>query len=230
MEVRRKRSRWPSVSALVCLLLLCLAIPLYWQAGDLPAKKPAEVPRAATTHVSKHVVNEWPSTDELEGFETSSAGTTSGYSERTAAGGSDQLVLAPARPQPTVSYSAQSEPGDADLFAELMSSPVPPSPQVRTARQAESAVPGPYVTAMLRRAGYDLSRLSTDELAALAARLGHVESSQPAAGHLNGTVSMQFTSPNDRVAMKPQYPANQHGAGSNAFSCTRSKAKPIFNP
>ena len=213
MEVRRKGSRWPSVSALVCLLLLCLAIPLYWQAGDLPAKKPEAVRRSTIAHSSKRAVIDWPTNDEVEGFETTNSSPTSNYANQSGADGNDQFSFGPAHPQPTVSYSAQSEPGDADLFAELMT----PSASASQASQAVSpAVPGPYVTAVLRRAGYDLSQLSPEQLAALVSRFG-LETSQKSS-RLHETSSVRLIGPNDRLAMKSQYPVLPHANEPNSFA------------
>ena len=56
-------------------------------------------------------------------------------------------------------------------------------------------MPGPYVTAILHRAGYDLSRLTTEQLTALAERLGRFEPSQSGANHVNDSSSVRLGSP-----------------------------------
>jgi hypothetical protein len=213
MEVRRKGSRWPSVSALVCLLLLCLAIPLYWQAGDLPAKKPEAVRRTTIAHSSKRAVIEWPTNDEVEGFETANSAPTSNYASKSRADGNDQFSFGPAKPQPTVSYSAQSEPGDSDLFAELMS---PSAPTSQTTHEVSTSVPGPYVTALLRRVGYDVSQLSPEQLTSLATRLGYGATQK--SSRLHETSSVRPISPNDPLAMRPQYPVQPKQNEPNSFA------------
>ena len=149
MHQNRKRSRWPSVSALICLLLLCLAIPLYWQAGDMQVKKTVVAPsRARITKSSKRAVSEWPTDDEIAGFEVSRRTSVEHDSRPATSEIANHFLFGYAGPQPTVSYSAQSEPGDVDLFTELLTSPGTKAPNVAQTRSSEEpAMPGPYVTA-----------------------------------------------------------------------------------
>ena len=159
MRQNRKRSRWPSVSALVCLLLLCLAIPLYWQAGDMQVKKPEVAPkRAKVTSSSRRASNDWPTDDEIASFERSSGHATKHDSptQPIASGITDRFLFGYSGPQPTVSYSAQSEPGDVDLFTELLTSPgrTPPANVLVQARKNR-----PCRVLMLRR--YSIAPVTT---------------------------------------------------------------------
>ena len=66
MQIDRSPSRWPYVAVLVCLLVLCLIAPLYWQSssGRLDDGAPTAEPHAPLVGIDLR----WPTRPTLPGY------------------------------------------------------------------------------------------------------------------------------------------------------------------
>ena len=183
MQIDRRPNRGPYVAALVCLLALCLTIPLYWQSG---ARREADDSAAGggfvfvdggaypTANVPDYGVPQYGQADTL-----------------------DELLMQRAS-RPVVGTN-----DDPDLFAELLAEP-PGTPPLNVVSQ--------YVMVNLHRAGRNVAQLAPgDGVAAVAKRLTEKRSTRLQPSATVRTHSLLLTSPNDRIAMVPQYtplPAN----------------------
>jgi hypothetical protein len=187
MQIDRRPNRGPYVAALVCLLALCLTIPLYWQSSARRAadgERDCELAggggglvrvgggRYPTAMFSEYGLPQFGQVDTL-----------------------DELLMQRAR-RPVAG-------GDAgpDLFAELLAEPSTPS-------QAESpavSVAGQYILRNLHWAGRSVARLAPGNgVVAHATQLTENERPRTQSAATVPTHSLVLTSPNDRVAMVPQ--------------------------
>jgi hypothetical protein len=81
---------------------------------------------------------------------------------------------------------------------------------------------------VLRQAGYDLSQLSPDQLAALAPRFGH-ESSRTSANQPNDVTPVQLSGPGDGSALAQEYPTLPDAGPTNSYAAS-PEPTPAISP
>jgi hypothetical protein len=202
MQIDRRPNRGPYLAALVCLLTLCLTIPLYWQSN---ARRAEDEPAGAS--------------DEFAGFAGGGLARVGRVPDPTVS--FPDYAIAPygdfrqyGIPQygqvdtldellmQHVSRRAAGANVDADLLADLLAEP-PRAPEASTS--PELSVVGQYILLSLRQAGRGVVRLEPgDEIGSLVARLAEYQGSRPHPAAMIPTRSLVLVSPNDRVAMVPQ--------------------------
>lgn len=212
MQIDRRPNRGPYVAALLCLLALCLTLPLYWQSRA----------RQAADGESEGAYGEF------EGFAGSgrlgrvpdpSAGLSQysafpyGIPQYGQVDTLDELLMQRA------SSPAADATVDSDLLADLLVEPASePFVLEGPAKAATLGVVGQYLLQKLRHAGEIVVQLAPgDRIASLATRLAEHRNPPPPSAAPIPTHSLVLVSPNDRVAMAPQYaprPAPQHEARS----------------
>jgi hypothetical protein len=193
MQIDRRPNRGPYVAALVCMLALCLTIPLYWQSNVRRAAVgdgSAEVGKLAHVERFGHPIGTYPdySVPQYGQIDTL-----------------DELLMQ------RMSLPTRGAGRESDLFAELLAEP--PSTESPAESPALSVV-AQYILLNLHRAGRGVARLAPgEEVATLITQLAESRNTRaqraaPVPTHsllLNGPRSLVLVSPNDRVAMAPEY-------------------------
>jgi hypothetical protein len=185
MQVDRRPNRGPYVAALVCLLTLCLTIPLYWQSSAARAKKQqaaSEYDRLTTTLGGNFV--------RLDRFPMASLRRPGDEAIDTL----DELLFKLAN-QPGGITSAQP-----DVFMELIGSPESYSDPA----EMPAGVVYQYTAALMHSAGRELAKFEpVQQFVQLLSRFYHSEPVVVIHTHTTPTYSLLITSPNDRLAMVP---------------------------
>jgi len=112
---------------------------------------------------------------------------------------------------------------DIDLDTGLLIDCEPTSPAPPVATAPEPSVPGPYVTAVLRRAGREIATQPRAQIDMLAERVVSFvtpafDASADAAAPRATQTTIRLTNPGDRLALAPQYASPRDTAGAHARS------------
>jgi hypothetical protein len=199
MQIDRRPNRGPYVAALVCLLTLCLTIPLYWQSGAGQAKQyDANDYESITATLGGHFVR-------LDRY--------SGYGPKLPGDGSvdtlDELL-----------FQLANRPGgitsdQPDLFMELLG---PTAPGSAVVAEAPTGVIWQYARVLLRSAGREVVKFEPgQQIASLVASYYQHERVEAPRSEPLPTFSLLLTSPNDRLAMLPPREPRAAEAAVDAF-------------
>ncbi len=191
MQIDRHPSRGPYVAALICLLTLCLTIPMFWKSGAKLAKQRDAARAAAEFERLGSAFH--GNISRVDRF-TFSAANLPAYSEIDTL---DGLLFRLAN-RPGIIQNNQS-----DLFEELLGKPESNDNDIDTP-ELHLGVVWQYVQSALHRAGSDLAAFSPSEL--VAATIGRCAGLEPPItlrSHTLPSRSLVLHVPHDRLALLP---------------------------